>query len=251
MSETRDVLHEQSPGFPFTRQVAQQIVQDLFCTQAQWKTGELVQRVIDVHRQRRGILPNNPSVTINRALVDLKREGKVSSIGHGWWRWAGTAIDTSPLAPSTPSHDTAVANDAVFEYAELEATPSPVFTPEVELGVGKECVYLYYNPNDQKLAKMHGQDVWECKIGRTSSSDPNSRILGQGIRTAQSRQPILGLVIKTDNAVSLETALHQSLRLVGAKVEDSPGNEWFTTSPARVKAWFGRFQESLNTLRGE
>ena len=41
--------------------------------------------------------------------------------------------------------------------------------------------------NDRRLAELEGRDVWECKIGRTSSRDAIQRILGQGIRTALSR----------------------------------------------------------------
>jgi hypothetical protein len=47
---------------------------------------------------------------------------------------------------------------------------------------------------------------------------------------------------------ALENALHSSLRLVGAEVPPSPGNEWFITSPARVEAWHQSFQNALATI---
>ena len=46
----------------------------------------------------------------------------------------------------------------------------------------------------------------------------------------------------------LEKALHCSLRLVSAEVPDSPGDEWFLTSPARVEQWFDNFQKALSTI---
>jgi hypothetical protein len=42
--------------------------------------------------------------------------------------------------------------------------------------------------------------------------------------------------------------LHSSLRLVSAEVPDSPGNEWFITSPARVEQWYLGFQSALASL---
>jgi hypothetical protein len=125
----------------------------------------------------------------------------------------------------------------------------PTIHIEREAGAGLECVYLYFNPNDRRLAELEGRDVWECKIGRTASFDAINRILGQGIRTALSRLPTVSLVLRTDDSAALENALHASLRLVGAEVPDSPGNEWFFTSPARVEVWYASFQTALTEIR--
>lgn len=117
-----------------------------------------------------------------------------------------------------------------------------------EIGDGTECVYLYFNPNDRELAELKGCDVWECKIGRTSSCDAIRRIFSQGIRTALSHVPTVGLVLRTDDSLALETALHSALRLVRAEVPDAPRDEWFTTSPARVEAWYASFQRALAAI---
>src|SRR5262249_3445634 len=106
-----------------------------------------------------------------------------------------------------------------------------------------------FNPNDRRLAELEGRDSWECKIGRTSSCDAIGRILGQGIRTSLSRLPTVGLVLRTDDSAALEKPLHASLTLVGADVRDSPGNEWFMTSPARIEAWYADFQKCLDAIR--
>lgn len=42
---------------------------------------------------------------------------------------------------------------------------------EKEIGDGEDYVYVYYSPNDKKLATFEGRDRWECKIG-FPSTDP-------------------------------------------------------------------------------
>jgi hypothetical protein len=114
--------------------------------------------------------------------------------------------------------------------------------------MGIECVYLYFNPNDRRLAELEGRDAWECKIGGTSGGDPSRRILGQGVSTALSRLPTLGLVLWTLDSAALESTLHSSLRLVGAEVPDSLGSEWFITSPGRIEVWYLSFQNALAAI---
>jgi hypothetical protein len=79
--------------------------------------------------------------------------------------------------------------------------------------------------------------------------DPLDRIVGQGAKTALSRHPVVGLVIRTEDAVALERALHASLRIVEKEVEGGLGTEWFFTSPACVEAWYNCFQRALEQLK--
>lgn len=230
----------ESAGSPFVRTVARQIIEGLFRDQPQWKTRDLVERVVKSHLERGGApLETNPTPTIRRALEDLERDGSVDSPGHGWWRWTGSSLD-GPI-PEEQATDTTAVDDVIDGL-------NPIIQPDKEIGAGSECVYLYFNPNDRRLAELEGRDVWECKIGRTSSRDASQRILGQGIRTALSRLPTVGLVLRVEDSAALESALHSSLRLVGAEVPDSPGNEWFITSPARVQAWYESFRNALAAI---
>jgi hypothetical protein len=166
----------------------------------------------------------------------------VISPGHGWWRWKGFSPDGTTVTEQQ-------AIDAIPSIDEEVDEIEPVIRPEKEVGDGAQCVYLYFNPNDRRLAELEGRDAWECKIGRTSSPDAMQRILGQGIRTSLSRLPTVGLVFRTEDSSALENALHSSLRLVGAEVPDSPGIEWFITSPERVEAWYESFQRALAKIR--
>ena len=107
---------------------------------------------------------------------------------------------------------------------------------EKEIGTGTDCVYVYYNPNDKKLALMEGNDRWECKIG-FSSTDPVKRIQSQGYQTSMAREPIIGLVIRTANGYYAESFIHKHLYSYRVPVKVG-GDEWFLTSPAEVESIF-------------
>ena len=202
-------------GLPFARPIVRNLAEELFHRQSQWKTGDLVNRIVQLHCERGGVTPSSAKVTVNRVLQNLKDDGLVISPGVGWWRWTGSSEDANPVSEE-PQATPAASTDAMID--ELD----PSIRPEREVGSGRECVYLYFNPNDRRLAELERRDVWECKIGRTSSTDAISRILSQGIRTSLSRLPAVGLVIRTDDSAALEKALHSSLRLIEAEVPDSP-----------------------------
>ena len=69
---------------PFVRPVVRRIIERLFSEKDLWKSGELVDRVVQAHRATGGSIVPNPNFTITRALNDLKSDGLVSSPGHGW-----------------------------------------------------------------------------------------------------------------------------------------------------------------------
>jgi hypothetical protein len=242
MSTQTDASRTRADGLPFSRPIVRRIAESLFQERSQWKSGELVDRIVQHHKAGGGVSSSSPSFTVRRVLQDLRDEGLVNAPGHGWWRWIGetqmSAVhdDDLALANTVESHD---------DVDDLE----PTIRIECQAGAGTECVYLYFNPNDRRLAELEGRDIWECKIGRTSSCDAINRILSQGIRTALSRLPTVGLVLRTDDSAALERALHASLRLVSAEVPDSPGDEWFITSPSRVEAWYMAYCKSLEAIR--
>ena len=240
MSSEGGTPSKEPAALPFVRPVVRQIIEGLFREQSQWKSGDLVDRVVQSHRGRGGPVVVNPSFTIRRVLQNLRNDGLVIAPGHGWWRWTGSSPD-GPVTEEQATDTTALDDEGINDF-------EPIIRPDKEVGAGPECAYLYFNPNDRRLAELEDRDVWECKIGRTSSRDAIQRILGQGIRTALSRLPTVGLVLRTEDSAALESALHSSLRLVGTEVPDSPGNEWFVTSPARVESWYERFQNALSAI---
>lgn len=94
-------------------------------------------------------------------------------------------------------------------------------------------MYLYYYDKYKELAKLKGQHMWECKIGRTNVNSVN-RILGQ-VGASYPEPPHIALVINCNDSFLLEKALHCILKVKGRWLSDSPGKEWFITSPEEVE----------------
>jgi T5orf172 domain len=243
VSSNSDHTTGEFTGLPFVRPIIRRMAEELFREQSQRKSGVLVDRIVQLHRERGGANAPNPAFAVRRVLQDLRTEGLVVAPGHGWWRWYDDASDGRTAAESDPAESPATSADAIDEF-------QPAIRIEKEAGAGSECVYLYFNPNDRRFAELEGRDVWECKIGRTSGCDAIARILGQGIRTALPRLATVGLVLPTDDSAALENTLHSSLRLVGAEVPNSPRNEWFIASPERVEAWYARFEKRVSLKSG-
>jgi len=166
----------------------------------------------------------------------------VRNANYGYWeRSAETPADVIEHVPNAAPQDTLTQADQYTEEAQLA---------EKEIGAGAENVYVYFNPNDRKLASFEGRTVWECKVGLTRG-EVSGRIKAQGTRTALSREPVIGLIIRTDDSAALEKALHNSLRLIDALVPDRGkrvGDEWFYTSPEYIEKWFAAFQDCLQQL---
>ena len=115
-------------------------------------------------------------------------------------------------------------------------------TPKT-IGYGDGYVYLYYLPNDKRLAELEGESIFACKIGMTEDH-PNRRIWSQ-IAGGLPDEPIIGLVIKTDFPSDLERYIHDVLKAVGRYKEDAPGTEWFFTTPDEVEGIFNALQPIL------
>ena len=237
-----DRTNVNSAGVPLMAGVARRILEkEVFPRQAQWRRADLAAEVDRIHLARGGAKGVQDTVSVvKKALKVLLEDGKVESLAYGLWRWKSP----EGYPQSAPATD-------------AESLPTLLTEPEVEeivaerqVGEGPETVYVYYNPNDKKLADFEGRATWECKIGRTAAADPIGRIVGQGAKTALSRLPAVGLVIRSQDSAALEKALHASLRLLESEVEDSPGTEWFMTSPGLVEAWYSRFLDGLSALRG-
>jgi hypothetical protein len=227
-----------SLNVPLMPSVARRIIEELFQTKDQWRRSDLAAEVERLHLKRGGLKGTQEPVRIvKKALSDLEDDGLVYSPAYAQWRWRSAKSLGPNLLPPQEAAQEAAAEE-----------PGEELSPEREIGEGPEVVYLYYNPNDRKLADFEARTTWECKIGRTSDSDPTGRIIGQGAKTALSRLPTLGLVIRTEDSAALEKALHASLRLMDKEVEDRPGSEWFMTSPECIEKWYNDFQAALSKL---
>lgn len=100
--------------------------------------------------------------------------------------------------------------------------------PKHSIGSGAECVYLFYYAPDRLKAEAEARHRWPCKIGGTR--DLRTRLLS--LQAAMLHPPQLDLVVRTDHARSLESAIHHAL--ADRKV-DSYGDEWFYTNPDEIE----------------
>jgi len=234
-------MHSQRPtmkssGVPLMPSGAREIIEKLFEKKALWKRGDLINEVKRIHAENGGVPGNqDPSMAVTKALGYLQEDKKVVDAGYGLWR-------ANPVDETQASADMA-ANPVLQEVEPLQEEASPA--AEKEIGIGAERVYVFFNPNDRKLASYEGRTTWECKVGRTISDVP-FRVRAQA--TGISHEPVIGLTIRTDDCRALEKVLHGSLDLIDARVPDGVGKEWFVTSPERVEKFFTALQDVLSRL---
>lgn len=116
------------------------------------------------------------------------------------------------------------------------------------IGNGSESVYIWYNKAQFDGAKRRKETCWPCKIGRTKSS-PTARIFNQGALTAFSEVPIVPLVLRTNESVSLEAMIQNSLRYAGKRIMRFRGTEWFQTNPSEVERVYRTLTRLTKGLR--
>jgi len=228
-----------SSGIPLMPSQARQIIMELLDQKSPWKRQDLAAQVEAIYLERGGVKGTQSTIgVVKKALQQLATDGLAANVAPGFW------------AKPTPREDSlsSAEDDLPESTVDGLVDESEDLAPERTIGEGPETVYLYFNPNDRRLSELEGRDTWECKIGRSASEIAADRILAQGAKTALSHLPIVGLVIQTQDSAALEKALHASLRLVEREVLDSPGAEWFLTSPSKVEAWFLTYEASLAHL---
>lgn len=237
---------------PWQRPRVREIAERLFLAQPQWRTRDLIREAYSWHIENGGMEIRSPDHTMRRVLDDLREEERIISVSHGYWCWndIGDQISSSSSLNAV-SNEPDVLPPIEDSGTNPEIDKGTVLCPEIELGNGSECVYVYYNENDKRLAKLENRKAWECKVGRTSDSTVTHRILHQGINTALSRTPTVGLVIHTEDSSLLERALHCTLRMAGADYDEAIGAEWFITSPQAIKEWYTHQLNGIDALKSE
>jgi hypothetical protein len=163
-----------SRNVPLMPSVARRIMEELFQRKNQWKTRELAAEVERIHLERGGEKGKQDLKSIvTKGLRMLQEDGKVQSPAWGLQRWVNSeekGLASAPVKEIVPEIAVVAAGEA----------PDEEFAPQKEIGEGPEIVYVYYNPNDRKLAELEGRTMWECKVGRTGNVDASGRITGQG-----------------------------------------------------------------------
>lgn len=232
-----------SKGIPLKPEIVQKLIIELFSGQMITRQ-TIIHEVTRVHIARGGkpSSSSNPTHTIKSALTKLKRKNLVESLSYGYWRVASldNAVEIEELI-EVKEIDDSYENKSIEQ---LDAQTEILSDVDVIIGVGDSAVYLYYLPIYRIMAENNGESVWQCKIGRTDR-DPLGRILAQA-STALPEKPHLALIVKTEHPISMENALHSVLKLRGQHIKNSPGSEWFLTSPDEVLALVKFFDPTLS-----
>ncbi|MCP5127503.1 MAG: GIY-YIG nuclease family protein [Gammaproteobacteria bacterium] len=221
---------------PLTPAIIKKLIFELFA-------GHLVQRqkiineVTRIHLSRGGTLGRTKSITnsFKKALNNMLREGHAENPTLGHWRILEQNYQQSKslLLATTISSVSQV----------TEGISQPRIAAEKTFGDGSGAIYLYYLPTYRDHAQQHGKSVWPCKIGR-SNRDPLERVMNQ-IATALPEQPVIDFILRTPNPHAWEKAIHSILTIRGLNMKDSPGTEWFLTSPEEVISLMKLFDPTL------
>lgn len=212
-------------GQPPTPAAIQDLILELFAGQLVERR-TIVDEVLATHIKRGG-LPSRAKDfprSVKKALTKLQEGGKAEHPSHGYWRIGAPAETAEPLQGAQESA-TCPAETAVCPPDEEAEQP----IADTVLGEGSGVVYLYYLPAYRAAAERNGDVLWPCKIGKTDG-DPLTRVLSQAA-TALPERPHIAVILRTDMPKTWETALHNALTLRGLRIKDSPGAEWFLSSP--------------------
>jgi hypothetical protein len=205
-------------GQPLTPGIAAELVLDLFAGRIT-ERHKIVDAVVRAHQERGGLdsRAKDTSRLVKKALSNMERNGLAENPSFGQWKIKPTSSDSAATVP------TEIQNEEVIASAP---------TAEIVTGEGDDSVYLYYFESYRRLAEIKGNRLFPCKIGR-SERDPLLRVLSQS-STALPEFPRIARLFKTNDGSALEAAIHSILSLRGMEIEDSPGTEWFLTSPDEI-----------------
>lgn len=214
-------------GKPLNLPIARYIIETHFAGKTK-KRIDLIREVDAYHLENGGLTTEyKRQHPVGLALSDLKKKGLVRSLSLGTWYIKSQTSETSQSSSDTKNDE----NESA--------------APKI-IGGGKAYVYLYYLPNDKRLAELEDKSTFECKIGETVHY-PDYRIWEQ-IKTALSDEPIIGLIIKTDVRKELEQYIHDVLKAVGRHKENALGTEWFFTNPDEVEKIYDALQRIEGTI---
>jgi hypothetical protein len=200
-------------GLPLTASMAMAlIVEYLSNAQKPVRRSDLTRFVESRHVELGGIAVVNTQDRVMQAVRRLLDDGLITNPALGFY----SLVKEMPNALGAAESD-AVPADTFELTAEL-------LVPEQSIGDGSEVVYVYFQDAERKLAGYENRSSWPCKVGYTTGS-LTTRIIAQGLATSMAKLPVVGLVIKSDDARALERILHSALDLVECRIEDALGSE--------------------------
>ena len=208
-------------NIPIMPMIIEELILTLF-NGKQVKRDEIVTKVLEFHLNQGGKPPEAIDFprSVKKALENLSKKELVKNVSYGFWEIDGyqNEIDDVSLVEEMNNLEDEELLQEMKEYQEF--------------GEGNSSVYLYYFESYKELANLKGEKSWPCKIGM-SERDPVLRVLSQAA-TALPETPIIEFILKTDQPNLLELIIHSILKIRGKHIEQSPGKEWFNTSPTEI-----------------
>ena len=149
----------------------------------------------------------SPLDQFKKSLAIVKEHGEIDNPSTGYWRRMSDGPVELPVEQ------------------ELEAEVAE--NAEVAIGRGNESVYGWYLPAYRRLAESEGKKRFPIKVGMTTrdAQQRMEKTLGM-----VPERPVLGFVLKVDDASQWERLIHSKLSLRGRRIEGAIGNEWFDVS---------------------
>ena len=205
-------------------EIMTELIVSLF-TGKRFSRQECVDAIVKYHLDNGGICNHKSYVSsFKRATQKLRNKGyNLQNIGYGMW-----FLDSD----SKPYKGFWSSTEIIAEDTNVNNTK--------EIGSGSETVYVYYYPIYRKYALLNNQSEWQCKIGMTTKNLWD-RIYSQAA-TCFPEEPFIALIIKCDDARTIETILHKILKNKNKWLETAPGKEWFLTSPEEVENIYNTIQ---------
>ena len=181
----------------------------------QFSRQDALEKITKYHVENGGLLKKSSYVPVFKKAVQLLKNNEIENVGYGIWKLCYQKDLAEIIIPKKKS-------DSMNYFADKE------------IGSGKFAVYVYYYDSYKELAGLKGETAWACKIGRTDV-DPIARIFSQA-GTCYPELPHLALIIYCDDSSLLEKILHNILKIKNRWISNSPGKEWFITSPEEIES---------------
>jgi hypothetical protein len=228
---------QQYEGLRLTPSIAMEHIERLLWSNSRlFPRKEILETVASAHARLGGAPATDLKESIKSALANLVESGRIVRRAVGFYSRPNAGAETTTgrtdLLEARERPDDDAPDDLLIERS---------------IGEGSELVYVYFNHAERRLAELEGRDCWPCKVGFTAR-DLRTRINAQGAGTSMHRYPCFGLVIRSDDACSLERSLHHALAAANCRIEGPFGNEWFLTSPDRIVEWYDAHRACLGKL---
>ena len=215
---------ENVTGLPLTPALIRGYLLDMMEPEEVYGRNELREAVAQWHLDLGGVPATGDSTSqIKKALADMKKAGLVENPIIGKYR----LVENSDIP----------AEKDLEEIAQDEA--------EVSTGEGSQAVYGWYLPAYRELADLKGESRFAMKIGKTEQDVMKRATTHAG--TAP-EQPIIGFLLKDDDAAFWEGQLHSWLTRNGYHRKEAIGDEWFDTNPEELRCIYEQIAAAFQPL---